>query len=173
VLDLRERVAEALYRKGLTLRLAGNSEAALAQLRPCHHTCRFAAREPALQRIAARAWLSRAWALGLLGDAAGECAAHRELIARYGASTDTVLRQRLVDAHQRLAAALGQLGQRDAQIAVLQAAIANLADVMPVEQHIGIKTALASLQPVAPVAPAPAGMAEAARKLLSRVWRGR
>ena len=169
VLDLRERVAEALYRKGLTLRQAGDSDTALA-----HYDAVIsrvgAAREPVLQRIAARAWLSKAWALGLLGDAAGECAAHRELIDRYGASTDTVLRQRLVDAHERLAAALGKLGQRDAQLAVLEAAIANFADIMPVEQHISIKTALAGLQAVASVS---SGVGAVARKLLSRVWRGR
>jgi tetratricopeptide (TPR) repeat protein len=121
---LRERVAKALYNKGLRLGVLGQPKQEIAVYDDI--VARFgAATEPNLRGRVAMALFNKGYTLGVLGQSEQEIAAYDDVVARFGAAIEPALREQVVMALVNKGLTLDILGQSEHAIAVYDDVVAR------------------------------------------------
>ncbi len=121
---MQERVARALFNKGVALRQLGRYEEAIAIYD--ESIARFGASEaPTLQEHVARALNNKGVALGQLGRADDALIVFDDLISRFGVSGTPALEEQVARALINKGIALGQLGCAEESIAVYDKSLAR------------------------------------------------
>ncbi len=153
---LRERVAKALYAKGLTLcsdqaGLAGDVTAGLAVYAALID--RFLHDELAVVRLqAAQALVSTGLKLRSLQRDQEAITAYQRLLEVCDTDSDPEIRSQCVRARVGLARAYGELGQPDQQIEIFKYLLALPEKELVIETHASLRSALSRLEPARTVA---------------------